>query len=745
MLPLPNLDDRWFEQMVEDARKAIPRLMPAWTDENVHDPGITLIELFSWLSEMQQYYLNRITEESERKFLKLLGIRPYAAQRARAEVSFLNVPRELVLPSGTKLKANEQSFETVGPLLVVPTKLERVLVRSGNTVNDYTASNGHNGVSYFAFGTEAKQDSRLYIGFDDTLPPNKPLTLSVKLYDRYPVAPGHGAVPDDPKLLSAKVSWKYFGLSEADPLGAPSWLPVEVLHDQTRHLTDSGTILLQLKTDMRPLMMHPSNDRGRFWLSCTLEEEGYEIPPKVEHISLNTAEVIQQDTLASYRVFNGTGERETVYSTQEYLPYYGRLFVQVKEEDGVWHDWAVLGEDEDPGDGRVCRITRSEGLHLTSLRFEDLTPSEGIGNIRVGAATHTFFQERWIGQTNGLPHQSCKLPVSGIVEEDLVLQIGSKDSQGVTIWEDWTLVDDFDHSKAYDRHFVYIPEEASIRFGNNEHGMVPWPSDVVNIRVLSCTVGGGARGNVKHGLIRELGGNATHEYDGIAVTNYDYASGGGEREGLEQAKNRVRKEWLTPHRAVTAEDYERIVKQTPGLRVARATAIPGFVKGMRDYPAQLADGQVTVVVVPYSPAKKPMPSKGFLERVSRHMEEHRLIGTELHVIPPAYCGISVQASIAIDPHAGVNAARIREVLDAMFRPIDTEDGLGGWDFGRKVYKGDVYGAISRIPGVSFIQDLWIDAVGEGVRKEVNGDITIPPYGLVYSGEHVIEIVKQDRR
>lgn len=63
MLKLPNLDDRLFNQIVEEARKTIPKLTEDWTDENTHDPGITLIELFSWLTETQQYYINRITKK----------------------------------------------------------------------------------------------------------------------------------------------------------------------------------------------------------------------------------------------------------------------------------------------------------------------------------------------------------------------------------------------------------------------------------------------------------------------------------------------------------------------------------------------------------------------------------------------------------------------------------------------------------------------------------------------------------
>jgi hypothetical protein len=58
--------------LVQEARALIPRRAPAWTDHNVHDPGITFIELFAWLVEMQLYQLNRVGERPSRSVRKAL-------------------------------------------------------------------------------------------------------------------------------------------------------------------------------------------------------------------------------------------------------------------------------------------------------------------------------------------------------------------------------------------------------------------------------------------------------------------------------------------------------------------------------------------------------------------------------------------------------------------------------------------------------------------------------------------------
>jgi hypothetical protein len=73
-IKVPKLDDVNFAQLVEEAIKRIPQYTSDWTDFNLHDPGITLIELLAWLVEMQIFHLDQITEKHYEKFLKLLGV-----------------------------------------------------------------------------------------------------------------------------------------------------------------------------------------------------------------------------------------------------------------------------------------------------------------------------------------------------------------------------------------------------------------------------------------------------------------------------------------------------------------------------------------------------------------------------------------------------------------------------------------------------------------------------------------------
>lgn len=73
-IPRLELDNRRFDDLVEELRALIPRYAPEWTNHNLSDPGITLIELFCWVTEGLIYRTNRIPEASQRRFLELLGI-----------------------------------------------------------------------------------------------------------------------------------------------------------------------------------------------------------------------------------------------------------------------------------------------------------------------------------------------------------------------------------------------------------------------------------------------------------------------------------------------------------------------------------------------------------------------------------------------------------------------------------------------------------------------------------------------
>ncbi|NEY36284.1 putative baseplate assembly protein [Streptomyces sp. PRKS01-65] len=135
-LPSPNLDDRRFQQLVDEAKRYVQQRAPEWTDHNVSDPGVTLIETFAYLVDQLLYRLNRVPDKNYTAFLDLLGIRLFPPAAASADVDFwLSAPQPdtVVLPAGTEVTTARGEtddavvFTTTDELHIVPSELTRLV------------------------------------------------------------------------------------------------------------------------------------------------------------------------------------------------------------------------------------------------------------------------------------------------------------------------------------------------------------------------------------------------------------------------------------------------------------------------------------------------------------------------------------------------------------------------------------------------------------------------------------------
>ncbi len=114
-LPAPNLDDRSFSKIVEEAKKMITKYCPQWTDFNESDPGITLIELMAWMTEMMIYRINRVPDKNYIKFLELMGVslRPQQPSSAWIVFTVSNKGPTHFIPEGSILFTSEEIAEPV--------------------------------------------------------------------------------------------------------------------------------------------------------------------------------------------------------------------------------------------------------------------------------------------------------------------------------------------------------------------------------------------------------------------------------------------------------------------------------------------------------------------------------------------------------------------------------------------------------------------------------------------------------
>ena len=116
MIPKVNLDDRTFEDIKNEAIALIPRYCPEWTNHNPSDPGITLIELFSWMTEMTLYRLNKVPAKTYLSMLELMGLDLTPPQSARAVIEFHTVEgckKDVEIKQGTKVASITSEEEPI--------------------------------------------------------------------------------------------------------------------------------------------------------------------------------------------------------------------------------------------------------------------------------------------------------------------------------------------------------------------------------------------------------------------------------------------------------------------------------------------------------------------------------------------------------------------------------------------------------------------------------------------------------
>lgn len=138
-LPSPNLDDRDFQTLVQEARRVIAQRCPDWTDLSPGDPGMVLLELFAHLTETMIYRLNRLPEKAYVEFLRLIGLRLQPPSAASVELRFsLNRPRDrpVEIPRGTRVTTSRTGAAGEAPVFVTS---RNATIEPGQTTVDVPA------------------------------------------------------------------------------------------------------------------------------------------------------------------------------------------------------------------------------------------------------------------------------------------------------------------------------------------------------------------------------------------------------------------------------------------------------------------------------------------------------------------------------------------------------------------------------------------------------------------------------
>jgi predicted phage baseplate assembly protein len=659
-LPEIQLDNRGFQELVSEARTRIAQRCPEWTEHNVSDPGITLIELFAWMTEMTTYRLNRVPDKIYVRLLELLGVPLRPATPARTMIRFqLSAPpvEPLTIAAGetevgTIRTASEESvvFEVAESRTIEPLHPIAYVVHRDGQVRNVAVDAGIArpvGPDRAAFSAVPVPGDAIHLGFDTELS-----RLLIRVEVEAEPARGAGVDPRRPPLR-----WELATGERAT--GELRWEPVTVLDDSTGGFNfGSGEVLLELAIDSQRL---PLGGQRLHWLRCrvaTLQESGgaaYERPPEVSTITAapigatllsRHAEHVDDEVIGES---DGTpGQTFTVLRPPMLAPSADEWLEVRDHERGRWLRWGVVESFVDCGpDDRayVC--------------------DAATGTIELGPA---------VRQADG----------------------------------DW-------------RHYGAVPPKGA------------------TLRLSRYRYGGGLRGNVAAGTLTVLKAGPA----GIAaVTNPSAARGGVDPEQLDSVRQRGAMEIRARHRAVTAEDFEHLAREA-SPRVGRAVCVPpdeGNAVAVRILPrVHPADRRLD-----YDELQPPVD---LLEAVAAHLDDRRLLGATLHVAPVRLRGVSVVVELQTEPLADL--VRIREqTLRELYRYLNplvggTPGELGtGWEFGRTLNQGELYGVVHGVAGVEYVRLLRIyraDLVSGRQQPEPAGShIVLEPDETIASGVHIVK-------
>lgn len=285
-LPEIRLDDRHFQDLVSEARMNIATKCPDWTEHNVSDPGITLIELFAWMTDILLYRVNRIPDKLHLALLELLGVDLHGPTAARTRVRFRTsapLGTKLEIPAGievgTARSAQEEAivFQVGETFPVPPCRPTAYLVDRNRHVTAIAVAGGvarPQGPDRFPFDGTPRVNDAFYLGFDEDI---SHVLLQVDIDGSK--ARGAGVKPGDPPLR-----WE---VSQADG----GWADADVLADHTGGFNyGRGSVELQCPGNVAVV---PLDGRRLRWLRCRIADTtrsgdgdaAYTHPPEIRMIT----------------------------------------------------------------------------------------------------------------------------------------------------------------------------------------------------------------------------------------------------------------------------------------------------------------------------------------------------------------------------------------------------------------------------------------------------------------------------
>ncbi|BAY81544.1 hypothetical protein NIES267_10210 [Calothrix parasitica NIES-267] len=742
-LEKPNLDDRKFKDLVEECILRIPRYCPEWTNHNPGDPGITLIELFAWLTDQMLLRFNQVPLLNYITFLELLGIRLHPPTPARCELTFYlsrEQPEPVRIPFGTEVATVRTEsdeaivFATNDELVIGNPKIKHFLTATETTQRKDKPQSFFTRMSpgsnrWNVTQTENIDDLLLFeychpgncfylvldeleTNFKDDEERSNTIRGNVLAINfKGEAAQSTGITPDNPPLI-----WEAWNGEE--------WLKLELDDDQTKGFSFKGVpqslengadIILRLPQKL------PESQFGNYsgyWIRCVFVQQEnqeeintYYNSPTVTSISVSAIGgaiyATQCARVDSESLGFSNGKPGQIFELQskpildrnreqeEYIA----ILVPGEEEPEIWQEVEDFGKS----------IENSQHYIIDSV-----TGTVQFGPlVREPSRLREFTSERSQNQSNYKSQNDVNVKV-----------------------------------KPYEHGLTYIqPVSDNIQALESQYGAVPPPG--AEIRMKAYRTGGGSWGNVKAGTLTVLKYAIPYVR---SVMNYHDATGGTDSESLEQAVIRVPQILRTRECAVIPEDFERIIKQAKASRnivrahcakndmggVVRLLLVPepnNFQPNVNDF---CGTNPADLIITKDDDDK--------LEKeLSNYIENRKPLGIQVRLEEPCYIGVRVWLEVLLEKNINREEAsnRIRAFLHRFLNPLVGGFEEKGWELGKKLHASEIVAVCQKMPEVKYVGNVQLFEVKQFSQNsyqtwtcehQPKSEINPGPEGIIFSWE-----------
>ena len=697
MLNVEDLKSRTYEQRMEDVMRELPIRSSEWTNYNASDPGITTIENLTAFLALQGVEIANLNYRAKMALLKMAGFVPIRGKCARVLLTPDNIFESAVLMPGQRFRLGDLFFETNKEVVVGNRRIDGVFAKNEEGFSDISyILDREISVPAMLFGEKPKKKNSVYFIMNGDLSDLHEIIFYIKMVENV----NRNRTVDRTEHIFADLEWECY---------TEKGFVKTAVRDFTSAFVNSGEIKVALPDS--PLAIFKEAPVEGYCIRATLTRAEYDIVPKITNIFGFLFEVWQKDTRAFSQVFS-KNDRITMKSPIGDEVYY---IVFGKEKKGSSYRKYELSTSGDRH-GRYCLYEKNPDGSMTFTFSEEefgYAPQKFKDSVRLILYNEEIMRKYNVGKVLGYDEQEIALPTKNIVHESFLLIAHRKDEEGY-------LYDFVRPEKNEEGALYYHLLEGDGKIIIEDAG------DFIDADLFmgSVAITAGKRGNIRPGNVLKL----VDSDENLTFYNPGEATGGCFRENLEQVRNRFVKDMRTPYRAITASDYEKLALTTPGLCIKKAKAIMSE-----------NDNLVKLVLLPDSDEQFPKLSNIYIERITRRLEERRLITSRFMIIKPVFVAVGVKCTVYVKRHFTDCKKQIEERIRSKLDYINSDH-----NFGDKIRFEDVFHGIEELPCVEYVYELSLYSENVALAQQKEFDIYLRQDALSYPGEIHLEIVSSDR-